>query len=190
MGAGDDDAATAAQQLKLMAAHYVRRHPAPREPGTIRSTGGPTFPPLPIDPGIVDHMRASVTEVAAYVESNVPDASPAPADDRVYAWMRANTRQLDPRRQLTGEAIVFRQRLEHALAMGETEVVHRFLKRQSCPDCGCWASLVWQNPVTRAVCINRRCVNQDGRAHSYELGFLAHRHIRARAKTAAARHAT
>ncbi|MER6092495.1 hypothetical protein [Streptomyces bluensis] len=189
MGAGDEDAETAAQQLQLMAAHYVRRQPAPPQPGTIRGTGGPTYPPLPIDTGIVDRMRQSVAQVTDYVQSHVPDAGEAPQNAAVYAWMVEATRHLDDKRRLAAEAIVYRQTLEHALAMGETEVVHAFLKRQPCPDCRCWASLTWVSGATRAVCINRRCVNEHGQAHSYPLAYLVHRHIRTR-KQSPARHAT
>lgn len=179
MGLGEADAATAASRLQLLEQEFTtpRRHP-----GDTGARTRPTHAPAPLDLGILDHMQAAVAEVVTHTRAAAPHAAPPPARAAaVYDWMRQHTAHLAPERQDAAAAIVYRQSLEHALAMGDESVV----RRQPCPDCGCWG-LFWRPAARRAACVNRHCADEDGRARTFTLAHLAQQHIATR-ETAARR---
>ncbi|MDX2999694.1 hypothetical protein [Streptomyces scabiei] len=100
--------------------------------------------------------------------------------------MRDHTRSLDAHRQAAAETIVYRQTLEHAIAMGD----HSVVRRHPCPACHCYG-LFWRPLAGKAACANRKCPDPsgDGLARTWSLAHLAHLHVQAR-KESSARHAT
>jgi hypothetical protein len=141
---------------------------------------------MPINTGIVEHMQAAVAEIITHTQAAAPDAGPAPTDNTaVYEWMRDHTRTLDEHRRLAAEAIVYRQTLEHAIALGDHTVVHR----HPCPACGCF-SLFWRGTRQRAVCVYKRCPGMiNGQSRTWPLKQIAYEHVQAR-KESPVRHAT
>lgn len=172
MGTGDTDATTAAARLRLIQQDFTTPR---RDPSERRAPASPHSPAL-IDLGIFDYMRASVDEVITHTRAEAPQAPPAPAEAAgVYGWMREHTEHLEPERRLDAEAIVYRQSLEHALAMGQRGVV----QPHPCPACGCYG-LQWQTAMRRAVCVYKPCHGENGRPRTYTLAQLAHQHVKAR----------
>ncbi|MGW2844418.1 hypothetical protein [Streptomyces sp. NPDC001274] len=170
---------TPAQRLRLLQEEFVQ--PARTGPGDGR-TPTRTHPAAPLNLGIVDRIRAAVTEMETHTRTAAPEAGPVPADAaRVYDWARQHTAHLAPERQQVREALIYRQGLEHALAAGDTTVV----RRHPCPECGCWG-LFWREQQERAVCVNRYCVDAQGLTRTWTLAHLAQQHV-ARQAAAAAR---
>lgn len=182
-GTGETDAAAAAARLRLIETEFItpRRHPGD---AAARGTR-PTHAPAPVDLGTLDYMRTAVDEVIAHTRTVAPHAGPAPADaPAVYGWMREHNAHAEHDEQRrAGEAIVYRQGLEHALAVGDETVVRRL----PCPACGCWG-LFWRPAARRAACVNRKCTDPTGGANTFSLAHLAQQHIAAR--NTAARRAT
>ncbi|MFF9632933.1 hypothetical protein [Streptomyces fradiae] len=168
---GDDD--SAAHRLRLLQSEYLE----PSRPYGEAHVSRTTTPSAPIRLGIADHIHESVNEVEQMTRSEVPDAGARPeAVELVYAWAVQKTRHLDAQRQMVRDTVIYRQSLEHAIAMGD----HSVIRRHPCPNCRTWG-LFWRASVRKAVCVNRYCVDDAGRARSWELAYLAHRHITARA---------
>lgn len=170
MGLGHDD--TTAQRLRLLQREFTQ--PVRTGPGDGRSSR-PSHAPAPIDLGVVDRIRAAVYEVEHHTRSSdwTAPAGPVPADPAgVYDWARQHTAHLDAERQQAREAIIYRQGLEHAIAMGDTTVV----RKHPCPECGCFG-LYWRQAAQRAVCVNHFCVDANLVSHAWELKRLAHDHI-------------
>ncbi|MEV8101027.1 hypothetical protein [Streptomyces sp. NPDC088135] len=181
MGTGADD--TTAQRLRLLQQEFVQ--PVRSGPGDGRSSRITESPSL-VNLGVVDRIRAAVYEVEHHTRSSdwAAAAGPVPADPAgVYDWARQHTAHLDAERQQAREAIIYRQGLEHAIAMGDTTVI----RRHPCPQCGCWG-LYWREAAQRAVCVNHYCTDDDGISNAWELKRLAHDHIAQ--KSTAARRAT
>lgn len=173
MGTGDTDATTAAARLRLIQSGDCTT--PRRDPGERRAPASPYSPAL-IDLNIFDYMRASVDEVIAHTRAEAPQAPPAPAEAAgVYGWMREHTEHLDTERRLAAEVLVYRQGLEHALAMGQRGVI----QPHPCPACGCYG-LQWQSVMRRAVCVYKRCPDDNGRARTFTLTQLARQHVKAR----------
>lgn len=173
---GDDT--TTEKRLRLLAAEFTQHQK--RGPGDGR-TPTATEAPAPIDLNIVDHIRAAVHEIEQHTRAAdwARPAGPAPADAAdVYAWAREHTAHLDQERQQAREAIIYRQGLEHAIAMGDTDAV----RTHPCPECGCWG-LYWRTAARRAVCVNRRCTDKDGVANTWTLARIAQQHITAKETT-------
>jgi hypothetical protein len=170
MGLGHDD--TTAQRLRLLQQEFTQ--PVRTGPGDGRSSR-PSHAPAPIDLGVVDRIRAAVYEVEHHTRSSdwTAPAGPVPADPAgVYDWARQHTAHLEPELQQAREAIIYRQGLEHAIAMGDTTVV----RKHPCPECGCFG-LYWREAAQRAVCVNHFCVDGNLMSHAWELKRLAHDHI-------------
>ncbi|WP_331729002.1 hypothetical protein OG693_39185 (plasmid) [Streptomyces sp. NBC_01259] len=175
---GDD---TTAQRLRLLQAEFTQH--VQTGPGDGRSATK-TEAPAPIDLGVVDRIRAAVYEVEAHTRAAAPDTGRFTGDAvEVYDWAREHTADLDEGRQQAREAVIYRQGLEHALAMGDTTVI----RKQFCPECGC-LSLYWRSAARRAVCVQHYCIDKDGLANAWSLARLAREHV-AR-KESSARHAT
>ncbi|THA22730.1 hypothetical protein E6R18_32815 [Streptomyces sp. A1277] len=176
---GDDTHNTTEQRLRLLQAEFTQHQN--RGPGTGR-TATRTEAAAPLDLGVIDHIRAAVNELVTHTRAADPDtqAGPvptAPAD--VIDWARDHTAHLDPERQQVREAIIYRQGLEHALAMGDDSVV----RKHPCPRCGCWG-LHWWPAANRAACVNHYCTD-DGLTSTWTLARLATQYIAGKKSSAA-----
>lgn len=164
------DNTTTAQRLRLLQAEFTQHER--RGPGDGR-TATRTESPSPVNLGVLDYITAAVHEVVEHTQAATPDAEPfAGPLLGLYEWSRQQTANLDEERQAAREAVIYRQGLEHALAMGDTTVI----RKHPCPGCGCWG-LMWRPAVQRAACPNRYCLDDDGLSRSWELKTLAHHHI-------------
>lgn len=176
MGSTDDDTA-AGQQLRLLT-RYFRQHPVTGPEGHSYVSSAPrtarTVPAAPADLGMVDHIAASVAEVAAHTRGVNPDASPLPpVVEAVYDWYLKNTHHADDMQRQRGETIIYRQQLEHAIAMGDTSVV----RPHRCPACGT-LGLHWQHTAGKARCLNMNCARRNGgTSRAWSLARLAHEHV-------------
>lgn len=172
MGTGADD--TTAQRLRLLRQEFVQ--PVRTGPGDGRSSR-PTHAPAPINLGVVDYMASAAAEVDEHMRAvQVPRdgvARPRPEDpaDR-YEWWRHGTAHLGPEMQRAREAVIYRQGLEYAIAMGDTAVI----RRHPCPQCGCWG-LYWRAEARRAACVNHYCTDDNGLSRTWELKRLAQEHV-------------
>lgn len=181
MGPGDTDTATAAARLRLIADEFTA--PTRSVSSTTARPQARADSPAPLDLGVLDYMQAAVAEVVTHTRAAAPEAGPAPAEAHaVYAWMREHTAHLEDERQRAGEAIVLRQALEHALAMGDEKAVRSL----PCPGCGCWG-LFWRPATRKVVCVNRYCTDSAGAGRSFTLAHLAQQQIESRATTEARR---
>ncbi|NEC17899.1 hypothetical protein [Streptomyces parvus] len=163
---------TTERRLRLLQAEFTQHER--RGPGDGR-TATRTTSPAPLNLAVVDRITAAVNEVVEHTRAadRSRPAGPVPADaTRVYEWARQHTAHLDPERQQARETLIYRQGLEHAIAMGDTTVI----RKHPCPGCGCWG-LLWRPAVQRAACINRYCTDDDGISRSWPLATLAHHHI-------------
>lgn len=171
---GDDDTTT--NRLRLLQAEFTqhqRRGPEPTGRTATRAEA-----PAPIDLGILDYMAAAAAEVEQHTRAAdwSRSAGPVPEDiSRVYEWAREHTAHLDPERQQAREALIYRQGLEHAIAMGDTAVV----SKHPCPECGCWG-LIWREETGKAACVNHYCVDSQGLSHAWTLKRLAREHVAAK----------
>lgn len=167
---GEDN--TTARRLRLLQAEFTQH--ATAGPGDGR-TATRTTSPAPLNLNVLDRIQAAVAEVVEHTRAadwSTP-AGPAPTDaSRVYDWARQHTAHLDIERQRARETLIYRQGLEHAIELGDTDVVNK----HPCPACGCWG-LLWRPAVQHAACINRYCVDNDGLSRNWPLSTLAHHHI-------------
>jgi hypothetical protein len=170
MGTGDDDTAT--NRLRLLDTHF-RQHPVT---GPTERSAPTATATVPLDLGMVDHIRSCVTELADDVLTinQAPTQLPARVAD-VYAWCLDNTKTAGPAQQQRRDTIIYRQSLEHAIAMRDFKVVppHR------CPACRTFG-LLWRPQLQRALCTNRRCLNDEGTSSTWTLARLAYEHIAGR----------
>ncbi|MER8002985.1 hypothetical protein [Streptomyces sp. NPDC095613] len=167
MGTTGDD--TAAHRLRTLATHYIE----PARTGTGIRGPRPTEARPPLNINIVSHMAASVAEIVDRAHADAPHAGQAPAvPDGIYQWWRDNTRHLDTEKQQARETVIYRQGLEHAIAMGDFKVI----RRHPCPECGC-LGMFWRATVGRAACSNLDCTDQLGLTRTWNLARLAHEHI-------------
>lgn len=164
------DAATA--RLAHLAEHF-RQHPVTSGEGHSYVSNQPrptrTSPGAPVNLAIVDHISATVKELADYTHRVNTAADPLPKEIQdVYAWCVANTRHAPEVEQQRRDAIMYRQSLEHAIAAGDYSVIppHR------CPACRTFG-LMWKAGAGRALCTNRRCVTKDGTSRMWSLARLA-----------------
>ncbi|MFF7190570.1 hypothetical protein ACFZAR_36370 [Streptomyces sp. NPDC008222] len=176
-----DTADDAASRLALLVEHF-RQHPVtgPEGHSFTSSASQPTrtTAATPVNLAIVDHISASVRELADYTHTVNTAADPLPEDAAaVYAWCVANTRNTPEAEQQRRDSIVYRQRLEHAICAGDYSVIppHR------CPACRTFG-LMWRVSQGRAVCTNRRCVDRDGMSRAWSLGRLAYEHVQSQSK--------
>jgi hypothetical protein len=163
---GQDTATAAAKALRLLDSSSLRQQPArgPQERRTASTTPG-----TPLNIGIVDYLTRTVAEVRDHTRRVQPDAGPMPQHlEDIYAWYLRHTETADEAEALYRDLLIERHRLEHAVRLGETDVVCR----EPCPGCGCWG-LMWQPGGNRARCTNRRCRTPDGMTSSWTLARLA-----------------
>ncbi|MEU5490284.1 hypothetical protein AB0G98_21415 [Streptomyces sp. NPDC020196] len=167
---GDD---TTERRLRLLQAEFTQYQQ--RGPDPTGRTATRAEAPAPIDLGTLDYMAAAVTEVEEHIRSAdwSRPAGPVPEDAaRVYEWARKHTAHLDEERQQARETMIYRQGLEHAIAMGDTAAI----RKHPCPQCRCFG-LYWRDESGKASCVNHYCVDDDGVSHSWTLQQLAHHHV-------------
>lgn len=166
----DDDDTTAARRLRLLQAELHQPQRRGPDAGRVTGTAEPT---APIHLGVLDHIRASVSEVERYTRAEAPKAGPLPPEaGAVYDWMREHTAHLDEQRRQAREALIYRQGLEHAIRAGNVSVV----RRHPCPACGT-LGLFWRAAAQRAACVNRYCLDHNSLSHSWTLAYLAQQHV-------------
>ncbi|MCX4911890.1 hypothetical protein [Streptomyces sp. NBC_00878] len=177
MGIGDD---TAANSLRLLNNHFRHTPPVTGPQGhsyiSSEPRPTPTAPGLPYNADVADHIRACVTEVTADVLAVNPAPTPLPGRvEAVYTWYLDNTRTAAPAQRQRRDTIIYRQTLEHAIAMRDFKVIppHR------CPACRTFG-LRWAPARRRALCTNMKCVADDGMSNTWTLARLAYEHIAAR----------
>lgn len=176
MGTADDDTAGAASLLGALNRHFRQRPvTGPEGHSFVGSSprGTRTVPSAPANLTLVDHLDSSVREVVDDARALNPQAGPLPANlADVYDWYREQTQHAPEDAQQHRDTVIYRQYLEHAIAMGDTDVIppHR------CPGCGTFG-LVWRGSDRRAVCLNRRCLTRRGMTRTWSLGKLAYEHV-------------
>lgn len=176
MGRADDDTTDAGSLLGALH-HHFRQRPVtgPEGHSFIGSSprGTRTTPTAPANLTVVDHIDSSVREVIDDTRALNPDAGPLPPElADVYDWYREQTKNAPEADQQRREIRIYRQYLEHAIAMGDTDVIppHR------CPGCGTFG-LVWRGADRRAACLNRRCLTRGGLTRTWSLANLAYEHV-------------
>lgn len=176
MGSGDQETAVAmraALSLRYLADSQTPLRARPQGPsGHTR----PSAPAAPIHVGILDHMTASRTELVEHARAAIPADEvrrPVPREAaEVYAWYEEHTPYLDAAARRAGEAIMYRQALEHALRNRDLTVI----RKERCPSCRCF-SLVWYAALGVAACVNERDLGGDGRPRRYSLAQLAEKAV-------------
>lgn len=161
---GQDTAASAARSLRLLNSADMRHHPqiGPQ----VRRTA-PTTPGTPLNLGIVDYIAQAVHEIDEHAHTVAPDAGPLPPRvEDIYAWYVETTTGADEAEQRYRDIVIERQRLEHAVRLGDTDEVCS----HPCPRCGTWG-LMWK--AQRAQCTNLRCRTPEGMSSTWSLGRLA-----------------
>jgi hypothetical protein len=173
MRSTEDD--TAAQLLAQLHEYFLE-HPVTGEHTRRPPTTNPT---APANLAVVDHITATVRELADFTRQANPEAEQLP--ERVqdaYRWCVENTANSPEATQQRRDVIVFRQRLEHAIAMGDDKAVRPI----RCPQCRC-LGLFWKAEYQRAVCTNGKCLTKDGLSNRWSLARLATAHVEARQET-------
>ncbi|MFB8182550.1 hypothetical protein ACFC8N_42505 [Streptomyces sp. NPDC055966] len=173
MGNTDDtDGDGAAARLHHLQQYY-REHPVTGPAEGHRTT---VHSGAPLSLATLDHVTASVREVAEHTYAVNPGAGPIPESvAAVYDWCHAHTEHAPETVRARGEVIEFRQFLEHAIRAGD----HAVVRKQRCPKCRTWG-LMWQQQMQRAVCTNTDCVDRDGFSRTFDLARLAYEHVAAR----------
>jgi hypothetical protein len=184
MSTTEDD--TAEQRFAELL-HCFRERPVtgPAGHSYISSEPRPTavHPGAPIDLTVVDHITASVKELADYTREANPAAEPLPGHvEDVYAWCVENTQNTPEAAQQRRDTLIYRQKLEHAIAMGDHDSVSKAVRPIRCPACNTF-SLFWRPQATNALCTNGRCLTKDGLSRRWSLARLATAHIEAQQKT-------
>ncbi|MFJ3283351.1 hypothetical protein [Streptomyces halstedii] len=169
---GDDT--TTENRLRLLQAEFTqhqRRGPEPTGRTATRAEA-----PAPIDLGTLDYMAAAAAEMVRHTRAAAPGVDPYTGPLLgLYDWSREHTAHLTPERQQAREALIYRQGLEHAIAMGDTTVV----RKHPCPACGCWG-LQWGEGERKAVCTQHYCQDAGGLTHRWTLERLAREHVAAK----------
>ncbi|MFH8483654.1 hypothetical protein [Streptomyces sp. NPDC018055] len=163
----DHTTATRLRNLQAEFTQHERRGPSDGRTATR------TEAPALVNLAVLDYVTAATNELYEHTRAAAPDAGPYSGPlPGLYEWARRATADHDTEQQQARETVIYRQGLEHAIAMGDTTVI----RKHPCPGCGCWG-LMWRPAVQRAACINRYCLDDDGLSRSWELKTLAHHHI-------------
>lgn len=168
---GDD---TTERRLRLLAAEFTQHQK--RGPDPTGRTATRTEAPTPVDLGTLDYMAAAAAEVVKHTQAAAPGTGPYEGPlPGLYDWAREHTADLDDERQQAREAMIYRQGLEHAIAMGDTSIVCK----HPCPACGCYG-LQWAAEKWRAVCTNGYCQDDSGLTYRWQLKQLAREYVAAK----------
>lgn len=164
--------------------HYFREHQA-TGPVEGHATTAEALAPMRL--GVVDHITASVREVAEHTRAANPDAGPLP--ERVqdaYTWMHENLRHAPEADRLRAEVLEYRHFLEHCLKERDHETVRKQVRPLSCPKCGCWG-LMWSRERGLVICTNTECVDRDGFSTTLSLARFAYERVASKQKLRQAR---
>jgi hypothetical protein len=177
---------TAAQLLAQLHQYYVQ-HPITGPAGHSYISSEPRAtavnPGAPINLTVVEHIDTSVRELADYTRQANPEAGPLPPRvEAAYAWCVENTQNAPEDVQQRRDVIIYRQRLEHAIAAGDHETVRKAVRPIRCPACNTFG-LFWKPEISKAVCTNGRCLTKDGLVHRWSLARLATAHVETQQKT-------
>ncbi|MFF7335370.1 hypothetical protein [Streptomyces sp. NPDC008150] len=168
---GINQADAAARALRMLD-HPDMRIPGRRPSDGIRTTG--STPAAPLDISLVDYLSTQVDEMIEHTRAAVDTTTPVPArPHQVYDWALKNTEGASHAVQVERDILIERQGLEHAIRLGDINVV----RRHPCPACGSW-SLMWDTSSTKARCTDRGCKDDRGLASTWTLGRLAAQKIR------------
>jgi hypothetical protein len=175
-----------AAQLLAQLHQYFRTHPVTGPAGHSYISSEPRAtavnPGAPIDLTVIAHIDASVRELADYTREANPSAEPLPTRvEAVYAWCVENTQNAPEDIQQRRDTIIYRQKLESAIAAGHHDVVRKAVRPIRCPACNTFG-LFWKPEVGKAVCTNGRCLTKDGLSHRWSLARIATAHIEAQQK--------
>lgn len=124
-------------------------------------------PSTPLDVGLLDYMLATQHEVIEHTRASVVGPLP-PASADIYRWYEQQTPAMDAGARRAGEAMLYRQGLEHALRAGEVEVI----RKERCPSCRCF-TLTWKRRLSAAICDNDRDLDEQQRNRRWTLAQLA-----------------
>lgn len=176
MGAQQDDTATTS--LRLLNRYY-RERPTTGAEGHSYIGNSPrataTSPGLPYNATVTELIDASAQEIAAHAHAVNPDAGPLPpVVDSIYDWYEENIKNADAMERQRGQVMLYRQHLEHAIAIGDTSVI----RPHRCPACHTFG-LMWREARQRVLCTNGRCRGRDGMSRTWTLGKLAYEHVAA-----------
>lgn len=172
------DITDAGNRLRLIRQHFL----APGTGGpTAERTARATEPAAAMRLAIYDHMRDTVdeaTSLAAELCDGTRPNQPRPAaTEDVYQWLVNQTAHLDEARQRARDAVIYRQNLQHAILMGDIDVV----RPHPCPGCATWG-LMWDGDTVR--CTNQHCADDDGRPTTWTLAQIAERHVERKTRRA------
>lgn len=166
---GQDTTADASRALRLLNSEDLRHHPrtAPAERHTPAAVPG-----TPLNLALVDYLADTVADVTTHVRAIAPQAGPAPRQvEGIYDWYVQQTGDADQDQQTFRDITIERHRLEHAIRLGEYDVVCK----EPCPRCGRWG-LMWQAGWAR--CSHTKCRTPDGMHSTFTLARLATQKIR------------
>ncbi|MFI0929661.1 hypothetical protein ACH4TP_37920 [Streptomyces sp. NPDC021012] len=175
------DTTSPAERLRLIQEHFLAPGATgPRAERVARTTE----PAAAMRIDVYDHMRNAVTETVALAKELCDEHEPyepRPAKlEHLYEWLVAETPHLDEERRQARDAVIYRQGLEHAILIGEADII----RRHPCPSCVTWG-LVWDRHTKSVVCWNRHCADDDGQATRWTLAQLAEDHIARKNRRAA-----
>lgn len=163
---GQDTAGDAAKAFRLLDSAALRQ-PARTAPAERRPTH--TTPAAPIDLGLLDYLEAHVSEVVTHVRALADEPVDVPRQRAdAYEMCVQALGGADHAQQLQTQVMLERHRLEHAIRLGDVDIVCK----EPCPRCGCWG-LMWEHAAQRALCTNRRCRTPAGVASTWNLARLA-----------------
>lgn len=172
----DDD--TAAGRLGDLVTHFRQpRVTGPAGRSFVSSAPRPTpdAPAAPVNLDVVDHITTCLREISDHAHQVNPDAGPLPPRVQgAYRWYMEKTRNAPEAEQQRRDTIVYKQSLEHAIAMGETKVV----RPHRCPDCNTFG-LMWSRPRQQIVCTNGECLTEDGTSRTVSPARIAYHHVAA-----------
>jgi hypothetical protein len=172
MGNRTDDDTAATGRLTTLLAHFLQ-HPVT---GPAERSPASAVPGTPLNLRVHDHIQAAVREVVDDTLAVNPHPSPLPERvEAVYEWYVANTANAEQAQRQRRDTILYRQSLEHAIAMGDVKVV----RPHRCPACRC-LGLMWRAELQAAVCTNGNCLTKDGRSRRFALARLAYEHVAAK----------
>lgn len=163
---GRDAAADASRALRLLNHPDLRHHPV-HGPTERRSPS--TTPAAPLNVGLVDYLARTVDELVTLTRDIAPDAGPLPERlEGLYDWCIEHTGNADADQQAHRDFLFEKQRLEHAVRLGE----HNVVCEEPCPGCGRWG-LMWDDEGSRARCTHGRCHTPEGLTSTWTLSRLA-----------------
>jgi hypothetical protein len=184
MSTTEDD--TAEQRLAELL-HCFRERPVTGPAGHSYISAEPratsVHPGAPLNLTVVDHITDTVKELADYTREANPQAEPLPAhEEAVYRWCIDNTQNAPEAVQQRRDTLIYRQKLEHAIAMGDHDSVSKAVRPIRCPACNTFG-LFWRPEAGKALCTNGRCLTKEGLSNRWTLERLAYEHIARQQKT-------